>query len=94
MKRWLRRNPRFQLHFTPSYASWLNLVERFSALLTEEALRRGSRTSIQQLRKAIFDDVEVHNEEGKPFVWTKTADEILDKVREFGERTLKVHGDT
>ena len=94
VKRWLLRNPRFQLHFTPTYASWLNLVERFFALLTEEALRRGSHTSIPQLRKAIFDYVDVHNEEGKPFVWTKTADEILDKIREFGERTLKVHGDT
>lgn len=93
VKRWLVRHPRFYLHFTPTYASWLNLVERFFALLTEEALRRGSHTSIPQLRKAILDYVEVHNEHGKPFVWTKTADEILDKVREFGERTLKVHGD-
>jgi len=93
VKRWLVRNPRFQLHFTPTYASWLNLVERFFALLTNEALRRGSHTSIPQLRKAILDYVEVHNEEAKPFRWTKSADEILDKVREFGERTLKVHGD-
>lgn len=92
--RWLVRHPRFHLHFTPTYASWLNLVERFFALLTEEALQRGSHTSIRQLRKAILDYVEVHNEAGKPFVWTKTADEILDKVREFGERTLNVHGDT
>lgn len=91
--RWLVRHPRFHLHFTPTYASWLNLVERFFALLTDEALRRGSHTSIPQLRKAILDYVEVHNEEGKPFVWTKTADEILDKVREFGKRTLNVHGD-
>jgi len=93
VKRWLVRHPRFQLHFTPTYASWLNLVERFFALLTDEALRRGSHTSIPQLRKAIYEYVEVHNEEGKPFVWTKPADEILDKIREFGERTLKVHGD-
>ena len=93
VKRWLLRHPRFVLHFTPTYASWLNLVERFFALLTDEALRRGSHTSIPQLRKAIVDYVEVHNQEGKPFVWTKTADDILDKVREFGERTLKVHGD-
>lgn len=92
VKRWLVRHPRFHLHFTPTYASWLNLVERFFALLTEEALRRGSHTSIPQLRRAIYDYVEVHNDEGKPFVWTKSADEILDKVREFGERTLEVHG--
>lgn len=91
VKRWLLKRPRFHLHFTPTYASWLNLVERFFALLTDEALRRGSHTSIPQLRNAIYEYVNVHNEEGKPFIWTKTADEILDKIREFGERTLKVH---
>jgi transposase len=93
VKRWLVRHPRFHLHFTPTYASWLNLVERFFALLTEEALQRSSHTSIPQLRQAILDYVEVHNDDGKPFVWTKSADEILDKVRDFGERTLKVHAD-
>lgn len=93
VKRWLLKHPRFHLHFTPTYSSWLNLVERFFALLTDEALRRGSHTSIPQLRTAIREYIDVHNDEGKPFVWTKTADEILDKVREFGERTLKVHGD-
>lgn len=93
VKRWLVRHPRFHLHFTPTYSSWLNLVERFFALLTEEALRRGSHTSIPQLRTAIYDYVEVHNDQGKPFVWTKSADEILDKIRDFGERTLKLHGD-
>lgn len=91
VKRWLARHPEFHLHFTPTYASWLNLVERFFALLTQEALCRGSHTSIPQLRKAIREYVEVHNEEAAPFVWTKTADEILDKVREFGQRTLRVH---
>lgn len=93
VKRWLLRNPRFHLHFTPTYSSWLNLVERFFALLTEEALARGSHTSIPQLRVAIRDYVDAHNEEAKPFKWTKTADQILDKVREFGARTLRVHGD-
>ncbi len=93
VQRWLVRHPHVHLHFTPTYASWLNLVERFFALLTEEALKRGSHTSIPQLRKAIMDYVEVHNDDCKPFQWTKTADEILDKIREFGERTLQVHGD-
>ena len=91
VKRWLLRNPRFHLHFTPTYSSWLNLVERFFALVTDEALRRGSHTSIPQLRKAIYDYVDMHNAKGKPFVWSKTADEILDKIREFGERTQRVH---
>jgi transposase len=91
VKRWLLRHPHFHLHFTPTYASWLNLVERFFALLNTEALTRGSFTSIPQLRGAILEYIEVHNENPKPFVWTKTADEILDKVREFGLRTLQVH---
>lgn len=93
VKRWLVRHPRFVLHFTPTYASWLNLVERFFALLTEEALKRGSHTSTKQLRTAIIDYVEVHNEEAKPFNWTKSADEILDKICEFGKRTLKVNSE-
>jgi transposase len=93
VKRWLTRNPRFQFHFTPTYASWLNLVERFFGLLTQEALKRGSHTSIPQLRQAILDYVDVHNEEGKPFTWTKTADQILDKMRRFGLRTKAVHGE-
>lgn len=93
VKRWLLRNPRFQFHFTPTYSSWLNLVERFFGLLTDEALKRGSHTSIPQLRQAILDYVEIHNEEGKPFTWTKTADEILDKMRRFGLRTQKLIGE-
>lgn len=89
--RWLLRHLRFHLHFTPTYASWLNLVERFFGLLTEKALRRGSHTSVPQLRAAILAYVEAHNEKGKPFKWTKTADEILDKMRRFGLRTQQVH---
>jgi len=89
--RWLLRHPRFHLHFTPTYASWLNLVERFFGLLTEKALRRGSHTSVPQLRAAILAYVEAHNEKGKPFKWIKTADEILDKMRRFGLRTQQVH---
>jgi len=86
------RHPRFQLHFTPTYASWLNLVERFFGLLTEQALKRGSFTSIPNLRTAILDYVESHNARNKPFRWTKTADEILDKMRRFGLRTQRAHG--
>jgi len=93
VKRWLLRNPKFHLHFTPTYSSWLNLVERFFALLTTEALLRGSHTSIPKLRVAIREYVEAHNDEKKPFKWTKTADQILDRVREFGARTLRVHAD-
>ena len=90
--RWLIRNPRFNLHFTPTYSSWLNLVERFFGLLTEQALKRGSHTSIPELRRAIVDYVGVHNERSKPFTWTKTAEQILNSVRRFAQRTLQVHG--
>jgi transposase len=92
VRRWLLRHPRFTFHFTPTYASWLNLVERFFGLLTEKALKRGSHTSIPQLREAILAYVDAHNENGKPFKWTKTADEILEKMRRFGIRTQQVHG--
>jgi transposase len=90
--RWLLRHPRFHLHFTPTYGSWLNLVERFFAVLTERALKRGSHTSVPQLRDAILAYVAAHNDNPKPFRWTKTADQILDKLRRFGTRTLQVHG--
>ncbi len=93
VKRWLARHPRFHFHFTPTYSAWLNLVERFFGLLTAHALKRGSHTSIPELRKAVYDYVESHNEEGKPFKWTKTADQILESVKRFGQRTIQVHGD-
>jgi transposase len=92
VQRWLLRHPRVQCHFTPTYASWLNLVERFFGLLTEKALKRGSHTSIAQLRAAILAYVEAHNERRTPFTWVKTADEILDKMKRFGLRVEQVHG--
>jgi transposase/transposase-like protein len=92
VQRWLVRHPRVQFHFTPTYASWLNLVERFFGLLTEKALKRGSHTSVPQLRAAILAYVDAHNERGIPFKWVKTADEILEKMRRFGLRVQQVHG--
>jgi transposase len=92
VQRWLVRHPRVQFHFTPTYASWLNLVERFFGLLTEKALKRGSHTSVPQLRAAILAYVDAHNERGRPFKWVKTADEILEKMRRFGLRVQQVHG--
>ena len=91
IQRWLAKRPRFIVHFTPTSASWMNLVERFFGLLTQQALRRGSHTSVPQLRQAIVDYVEAHNEVGKPFTWSKSADEILDKVQRFGQRTQQAH---
>jgi transposase len=92
VQRWLVRHPRVQFHFTPTYASWLNLVERFFGLLTDKALKRGSHTSLPQLRGAILAYVDAHNERGKPFQWVKTADAILDSMRRFGLRVQQVHG--
>lgn len=92
VQRWLLRHSRVHFHFTPTYASWLNLVERFFGLLTEKALQRGSHTSIAQLRAAILAYVDAHNERDTPFTWVKTADEILDSMRRFGLRLQQVHG--
>jgi transposase len=88
IRRWLRKHPRFHLHFTPTYSSWLNLVERWFAKLTEEALRRGNHVSTRELRDAIEHYIDVSNDEPKPFVWTKTADEILASVARFCAHTL------
>ncbi|MCC6966283.1 MAG: IS630 family transposase [Nitrospira sp.] len=86
IRRWLLKRPRFHLHFTPTSASWLNLVERWFALLTEKQLRRGVHRSTQALRTAIRAYITHTNEQLKPFVWTKTADEILASVARFCHR--------
>jgi transposase len=85
--RWFLKRPRFHVHFTPTSSSWINLVERWFALLTEKQLRRGAHRSTRQLEDAIKRFVEIHNEAPKPFVWTKTADEILDSITRFCLRT-------
>jgi len=80
IKAWFARHPRFQVHFTPTSASWLNQVERWFATLTQKYLRRGTHRSTRQLEQAIRDYLAVHNANPKPFVWTKTADDILDSI--------------
>ncbi len=87
IQRWLARHPRFHLHFTPTGASWLNLVERWFAELTQKQLRRGVHRSPRELEKAIREFLEVSNEDPKPFMWTKSADEILESVAAFCKRT-------
>lgn len=84
--RWLASHPRFHTHFTPTSASWLNLVERWFALLTEKRIRRGTFHSTRALEKAIQEFLDVHNQQPKPFIWTKTADEILDSLAHFCQR--------
>jgi transposase len=87
IRRWLAKRPRFHVHFTPTSASWLNLVERWFALLTEKQLRRGVHRSTRELEAAIKRYLALHNEAPKPFAWTKTADEILESVARFCRRT-------
>lgn len=81
VKSWLVRHPRFHLHFTPTSASWLNMVERFFRDLTEKRLRRGVFKSVPELTTAISDYIRKHNAAPKPFVWTASATDILEKVR-------------
>jgi transposase len=83
IRRWLLRHPRFHLHFTPTGASWLNLVERWFATLTEKQLRRGVHRSTRELEEAIRRYLDLNNRDPKPFIWTKTADQILDSVGRF-----------
>jgi transposase len=83
---WLARHPRITLHFTPTSGSWLNLVEIFFGIITRQAIRRGSFTSVGDLIAAIRRFVDGRNERCRPFTWTKTADEILDHCRP-GQRT-------
>ena len=73
IRRWLAKRPRFQVHFTPTYGSWLNLVERWFAELTTKQVRRGVHRSVAELERAIRTFIDAHNTDPKPFVWTKTA---------------------
>jgi transposase len=87
IRRWLLRHPRFHLHFTPIGASWINQVERFFSDLTNKQLRRGVHRSTLELERAIRAYIHVKNLNPKPFVWTKTADEILASIERFCLRT-------
>jgi transposase len=83
VKKWLLRHPRFQLHFTPTSASWLNLVERWFAELTNRKLRRSAHRSLIELERDVRTWINEWNNEPKPFIWTKTADEILDALAAY-----------
>ena len=78
---WLAKRPRFKLHFTPTSASWLNLVERFFAEITSRRIRRGSYASVGELEAAIYDYLLQHNTRPKTFAWTKSAEDILARER-------------
>ncbi|GAB4729893.1 IS630 family transposase [Mycobacterium avium subsp. hominissuis] len=84
--KWLVAHPRFHMHFTPTYSSWLNQVERWFALLTDKKLRRGVHRSIQALEKDIRNWIDTWNKDPQPFIWTKTADEILERLTAYCQR--------
>jgi len=88
VQRRLKKNHRFHMHFTPTYSSWLNLVERWFARLTEETRRRSSHKSTAELEDAIYEHIEATNDDPKPFIWTKTADPIIAAVARFCAQTL------
>jgi transposase len=86
IRRWLAAHPRFVLHFTPTSSSWLNLVERWFAELTTKKLRRGAHRSVRELNTDIRAWIDTWNQDPRPFVWTKTADQILDSIARYCER--------
>jgi transposase len=91
IRQWFAQRPRFHVHFTPTYGSWLSLVERWFAALTTKQLRRGVHRSVRELEAAIREFSDAHNDTATPYVWTKTADEILASIARFAQRTLAVH---
>ena len=90
IKAWLAKRPRYHMHFTPTHGSWLNQVERWFGLLTQRQIKRGAHTSVAALKAAIEEFLAAHNADPKPFVWTKSADDILVKIARFATRTVAV----
>jgi transposase len=86
IKAWLAKHPRFQIHFTPTGSSWINQVERWFAFLTDQLLRRGVHKSVAALEKDIREWIKTWNEDPRPFVWRKTAEEIIDSLARYCER--------
>ena len=84
--RWLVRHPRFSFHFTPTYSSWMNLVERWFSELTTKWIRRGAHTSVTDLKDSINAWTDNWNNNPRPFIWHKTADEILDNLTSYIQR--------
>jgi transposase len=86
IRRWLAQHPRFHLHFTPTSSSWINLVERWFGELTTKLLRRGAHRSVHALNTDIRQWIDTWNENPRPYVWTKTADQILDSIKRYCQR--------
>ena len=94
IRKWFAQRPRFHVHFTPTYGSWINLVERWFAELTNKRIRRGAFRSVKELEVAIRDYINIHNEDPTPFVWTRTADQILASIARYAQRTSALHPTT
>ena len=92
IRAWFAKRPRYHLHFTPTYGSWLNLVERWFAELTTKQIRRGAHRSVSELERAIAEFLDAHNADPKPFTWTKSADQILASIARFAQRTTDTQG--
>ena len=93
VRAWLHKHPRFRLHFTPTSASWLNMVERFFAEITTKRIRRSSQTSVGDLQAAIYDYLGQNNTKPKPFIWIKTAEDILTHERRALDKLDKIRRD-
>ena len=91
IRKWFAKRPHFHVHFTPTYGSWINLVERWFAELTNKRIRRGAFRSVKELETAIRDYIEIQNEDPAPFVWTRSADQILASIARYAQRTLTAH---
>jgi transposase len=92
IRQWFLRHPRYTLHFTPTHSSWLNQVERWFGLLSQRQIKSGSHYSVRELEAAIAEFIAIHNQQPKPFVWTKSADDILNSIGRFASRTPAEHG--
>jgi len=92
VKTWPEKYPRFKLHFTPTSASWLNLVGRFFAEITSKRIRRGSSTRVDDLETTINDYLAQHNTKPKPFRWAKTAEDILTRERRGPDKLDEIRG--
>jgi transposase len=89
IRNWFAKRPRYHVHFTPTYGSWLNLIERWFAELTSKQIRRGVHRSIRELEQAIREFIDTHNTAPKPFTWSRSADEILASIERFARRTFQ-----
>jgi len=94
VKKWLLRHPRFRFHFTPTYGSWMNLVERWFSALTTQKLQRSTHDSVKELATDITAWTEIWNEDPKPFIWHKTADEILERLGRYCASVLNTNIDS